>query len=197
MTAEHPPRLDADRLRRVVLVVALINFAYFFVEFTVALLAGSVSLLADSVDFLEDAAINLLVFLAFGWSLRARSAVGKLMVLVLLVLSLLLFFWLRSLPGGAVGALLGDRGTPEARAALEAQLGLDQPLPMQYVAFVQRCLSGDFGVSTALLPGTPGLTVDPDGTVRWHLDMASTEYARTLALERSTTKTAGEEPHSK
>ncbi|MFL0459322.1 ABC transporter permease [Kytococcus sedentarius] len=77
------------------------------------------------------------------------------MVLVLLVLSLLLFFWLRSLPGGTVGALLGDRGTPEARAALEAQLGLDQPLPMQYVAFVQRCLSGDFGVSTALLPGTP------------------------------------------
>lgn len=43
MTAEHPPRLDADRLRRVVLVVALINFVYFFVEFTVALLAGSVS----------------------------------------------------------------------------------------------------------------------------------------------------------
>ncbi|WP_462417106.1 ABC transporter permease [Kytococcus sp. Marseille-QA3725] len=76
------------------------------------------------------------------------------MVLVLLVLSVLLFFWLRSLPGGAVGALLGDRGTPEARAELEKQLGLDQPLPMQYLAFVKRCLQGDFGVSTALLPGT-------------------------------------------
>jgi Co/Zn/Cd efflux system component len=50
-----PPRqLDARRLRRIVLVVALLNLSYFFVEFTVALVAGSVSLLADSVDFLED-----------------------------------------------------------------------------------------------------------------------------------------------
>ncbi|GAA3612916.1 cation diffusion facilitator family transporter [Marihabitans asiaticum] len=73
-----------ERLRRVVLVVAALNFAYFFVEGSIALLVGSVSLAADSVDFLEDTAINLLIFLAFGWSLRARSLVGKLMVLVLL-----------------------------------------------------------------------------------------------------------------
>ncbi len=77
------------------------------------------------------------------------------MVFVLLVLSLLLFFWLRSLPGGTVSALLGDRATPETRAELEAQLGLDKSLPEQYLAFVQRCLSGDFGVSTGLQPGTP------------------------------------------
>lgn len=74
-----------SRLRRVVLIVAALNFAYFFVEGAVALLVGSVSLAADSVDFLEDAAINVLIFIAFGWSLRARSMVGKLMVLVLLV----------------------------------------------------------------------------------------------------------------
>ena len=42
----------AARLRRVVLTVAVLNLAYFFVQFTVALGAGSVSLLADSVDFL-------------------------------------------------------------------------------------------------------------------------------------------------
>ncbi|SNC62120.1 peptide/nickel transport system permease protein [Kytococcus aerolatus] len=77
------------------------------------------------------------------------------MVLVLLALSLLLFFWLRSLPGGPVSALLGDRATPATRKALEEQLGLDQPLPMQYVAFVQRAASGDFGVSTGIQPGTP------------------------------------------
>ncbi|MBM6546765.1 cation transporter [Janibacter sp. YIM B02568] len=74
-----------SRLRRVVLIVAALNFAYFWVEGSVALLVGSVSLAADSVDFLEDAAINVLIFLAFGWSLAARSRVGKLMVLVLLV----------------------------------------------------------------------------------------------------------------
>lgn len=39
---DHPQRLDPGRLRHVVLVVALLNLAYFFVEFTVALTAGSV-----------------------------------------------------------------------------------------------------------------------------------------------------------
>ena len=36
-------------------IVALLNRAYCFVEFTVALIIGSVSLFAVSVDFLEDA----------------------------------------------------------------------------------------------------------------------------------------------
>lgn len=74
----------ARRLRRVVLIVALLNFAYFFVEFSVALGAGSVSLLADSVDFLEDTAINLLIFVALGWPLTRRAALGKAMVVILL-----------------------------------------------------------------------------------------------------------------
>lgn len=60
------------RLRRVVLAVAALNFTYFFVEFAVALGAGSVSLLADSVDFLEDTSINLLIFVALGWPLTRR-----------------------------------------------------------------------------------------------------------------------------
>lgn len=41
-------------LRRIVLLVALLNLGYFGVEFVVALKIGSVSLFADSVDFLED-----------------------------------------------------------------------------------------------------------------------------------------------
>lgn len=48
-------------LRRVVVWVALLNLAYFGVEFTVALAIGSVSLFADSIDFLEDASVNLLI----------------------------------------------------------------------------------------------------------------------------------------
>lgn len=79
-----PHQLDARRLRRIVLIVALLNFSYFFVEFTVALAAGSVSLLADSVDFLEDTAINLLIFVALGWPLAKRAAMGKLMAVVIL-----------------------------------------------------------------------------------------------------------------
>lgn len=75
---------DAGRLRRVVLVVAVLNFAYFFVEFTVALAAGSVALLADSVDFLEDTSVNLLVFVALGWPMARRALLGKAMALVIL-----------------------------------------------------------------------------------------------------------------
>lgn len=79
-----PHQLDARRLRRIVLTVAMLNLSYFFVEFTVALAAGSVSLLADSVDFLEDTAINLLIFIALGWPLAKRAAMGKAMALVIL-----------------------------------------------------------------------------------------------------------------
>jgi Co/Zn/Cd efflux system component len=62
--------------RRVVRWVAVLNLAYFGIEFAVALAIGSVSLFADSVDFLEDASVNLLILLALGWSVRARAKVG-------------------------------------------------------------------------------------------------------------------------
>jgi Co/Zn/Cd efflux system component len=72
-------------LRRVVAVVALLNLAYFAVEFTVALVIGSVSLFADSIDFLEDASINLLIFTALGWRAARRARVGMLLAGILLV----------------------------------------------------------------------------------------------------------------
>ena len=78
---------------------------------------------------------------------------------VIVVLSMLLFAWLRSLPGGPVSAILGERQTPERRAALEAALGLDQPLPVQYLKFVERALHGNFGTSTKVLPGEDALVV--------------------------------------
>ena len=79
-----PPAGAHDRLRRTVLLVAGLNLAYFVVEVTVAIAIDSVALLADSVDFLEDTAVNLLVFLALGWSLAARARSGKAMALVVL-----------------------------------------------------------------------------------------------------------------
>src|SRR5919206_3335990 len=72
-------------LRRVVRLVALLNLAYFGVEFAAALLIGSVSLFADSIDFLEDASINLLIFTALGWSAARRARVGMLLAGILLV----------------------------------------------------------------------------------------------------------------
>lgn len=72
-------------LRRVVLLVALLNLAYFGIEFAVALAIGSVSLFADSVDFLEDASVNILIVAALAWSAVSRARAGMALSLILLV----------------------------------------------------------------------------------------------------------------
>ena len=76
--------MDAG-LRRAVLIVALLNLAYFGVEFAVARRIGSVSLFADSIDFLEDTSLNLLILVALGWSARSRARVGMALAAILLV----------------------------------------------------------------------------------------------------------------
>jgi Co/Zn/Cd efflux system component len=85
----------ATALHRTVRLVALLNLAYFGVEFAVALTIGSVSLFADSIDFLEDASVNLLIFLALGWSPAARARVGMGLagILLLPALALLWALW--------------------------------------------------------------------------------------------------------
>ena len=75
-----------------------------------------------------------------------RVIVPRLLQLVL-GLSLLVFFWIRALPGGPAQALLGERATPEAVAAIERQYGLDQPVYVQYWHFLKKIGSFDFGDS--------------------------------------------------
>ena len=72
-------------MRRIVGGVALLNLAYFGVEFSVALAIGSVSLFADSIDFLEDTSINFLILIALGWSARHRSHMGMALAGILLI----------------------------------------------------------------------------------------------------------------
>lgn len=72
-------------LRRTVCLVALLNLAYFGIEFAVALAIGSVSLFADSVDFLEDTSVNFLILLALGWSARPRAKLGMALAGILLI----------------------------------------------------------------------------------------------------------------
>ncbi len=72
-------------LRRVVIVVALLNLAYFGIEFAVALAIGSVSLFADSIDFLEDASVNVLIAIAIGWSATRRARLGMTLAGILLI----------------------------------------------------------------------------------------------------------------
>ncbi|WP_424681635.1 cation transporter [Frateuria sp. YIM B11624] len=89
------PGSAATALHRAVRLVALLNLAYFGVEFAVALAIGSVSLFADSIDFLEDASVNLLIVLALGWSPVARARMGMLLAVILLLpaLALLWALW--------------------------------------------------------------------------------------------------------
>lgn len=79
------PEADDRSLRRTLRLVALLNLAYFGVEFSVAVAIGSVALFADSIDFLEDASVNLLILLALGWSLRWRVRMAIVLAVLMLV----------------------------------------------------------------------------------------------------------------
>jgi len=101
-----------------------------------------------------------------------RFIVRRLLQLVptLFGLSLLLFIWLHRLPGGPETAILGERGTPELRARIREQLGLNEPIWVQYGRFMRRMLTGDLGTSISTkravtteflerFPGTIELTI--------------------------------------
>ena len=79
------PGTPDHHLRQVIRLVAILNFAYFGIEFAVARTIGSVSLFADSIDFLEDASVNLLILTALGWTARKRARVGMALAGILLV----------------------------------------------------------------------------------------------------------------
>ena len=79
-----------------------------------------------------------------------RFVVRRLLLLVpiLLGLSILVFLWIRALPGSPAIALLGERATPEAIAQINRQYGLDKPLPVQYWHYLKKTSRGQFGEST-------------------------------------------------
>jgi peptide/nickel transport system permease protein len=70
-----------------------------------------------------------------------------LMVPVLFGLSILLFVWIRALPGDPARALLGERATPEGIARVNEAYGFNEPLVKQYLIYIKALLSGDFGNS--------------------------------------------------
>ncbi len=72
-------------LRSAVRLVAILNLAYFGIEFAVGVAIGSVSLFADSIDFLEDASVNFLILVALGWSTPRRARLGMALAGILLI----------------------------------------------------------------------------------------------------------------
>ncbi|MBV8912712.1 MAG: ABC transporter permease, partial [Acetobacteraceae bacterium] len=79
---------------------------------------------------------------------RLLAAVPTLLAVLTLV-----FLLVRVVPGDPAIAILGDRATPDAVAALRSKLGLDRPLLTQYLDFLGHSLSGDFGQS--MVTGRP------------------------------------------
>ena len=105
----------------------------------------------------------------------ARLVVGRLAVgvLTLLIVSLVVFFLTSLLPGDAVQEQLGQEATPEALAALRAQLGLDLPVHLRYLNWLGGLITGNPGIS--LVNGMP---VD---------DMIASRLPNTLRLAAVTT----------
>jgi peptide/nickel transport system permease protein len=73
---------------------------------------------------------------------RAASAVAT-----LVLSSLIIFAAIHALPGGYADVFLGAYATPEAKARIERQFGLNDPLPAQYAKWLKAAAQGDFGVS--------------------------------------------------
>jgi peptide/nickel transport system permease protein len=78
-----------------------------------------------------------------------RFVVRRLLLLlpILLGLSILVFLWIRALPGTPATALLGERATAEAIAAINEQYGLNDPIHEQYYAYVKTLARFDLGDS--------------------------------------------------
>jgi peptide/nickel transport system permease protein len=82
------------------------------------------------------------------------------MIPVLFGLTLLLFVWVRSLPGDPARALLGERATADRIAEVNERYGFDKPVIVQYVTYLERLLSGDFGSSIKTGQGVVGSFLD-------------------------------------
>lgn len=78
-----------------------------------------------------------------------RFVVRRLLLLVpiLIGLSILVFVWTRSLPGGPAQALLGERATAQQIEQIERDFGLDEPVHVQYWRYVKTVFALDFGTS--------------------------------------------------
>ncbi len=78
-----------------------------------------------------------------------RYVIGRLgqLLLVLIGVSVIVFFTMHVLPGDVATLLLGERATQAQLVSLRHQLGLDQPVLVQYLDFLGQVLRGDFGTS--------------------------------------------------
>lgn len=68
---------------------------------------------------------------------------------LLLAVSVLIFAAVHAMPGDPARLMAGPQATTSAVDAMRTRLGLDRPLPLQYLAFLAQALHGNLGVSVA------------------------------------------------
>ena len=83
--SEDKKPVNQTSFRRTLIIVALLNLAYFLIEFSAALKINSVSLFADSIDFLEDTFVNLLIFFSYLITSTLRPKISKILVIIILL----------------------------------------------------------------------------------------------------------------
>src|SRR4051812_5403819 len=78
-----------------------------------------------------------------------RYVVRRLLLLVpiLLGLSILVFVWIRALPGSPAQALLGERATPQTTHEINHQYGLARPIYVQYWRYLKETAQLHLGTS--------------------------------------------------
>ena len=87
-----------------------------------------------------------------------RYAVRRALTLipVLLGVSVLVFSFIHLIPGDPALTMLGERATPEKVEEVRRRLGLDRPIPEQYLIYLGKIVRGDLGIS--IVRGDPVLT---------------------------------------
>src|SRR5262245_39871968 len=93
------------------------------------------------------------------------------------LIMVVMFVLVRLLPGDPISAILGERATDEAVNRLNADLGLDKPIPVQFAIFIERFFEGDLGDSIVLKAPVMSLVRD-----RMPVTLFLTGYAAALAI---------------
>ena len=99
------------------------------------------------------------------------------LVPVLLGISLLVFTFLHLIPGDPAVTMLGDRATPDQVEVLRERMGLNEPLPLQFLSFLGSLMTFDLG--TSIFTGVP---IWDEIRLRWPATFELSVVAMLIAL---------------
>ena len=102
-------------------------------------------------------------------------------LVVLIGVAFLIFVMLRIVPGNAVTTMMGEHVNAEAVERMTRELGLDQPVPVQFWRYLTGALRGDFGTSYSLNRSVSELIAAAfPNTVRLALAAAAVAWVRAI-----------------